>query len=106
MEIGWWCLLDLSPLGCLYPSFYIQAGRGYKEGNQVSYNMIPIRTLSLLAYFTYIPIDIIIYALGSVSWSSEIFWVVGRVIMDPSLGLLSPCEVVPWVLILVIKRCE
>jgi hypothetical protein len=27
--------------------------------------MIPIRTLSLLAYFTYILIDIIMYALGS-----------------------------------------
>jgi hypothetical protein len=27
--------------------------------------MIPIRNLSLLAYFTYIFIDIIIYALGS-----------------------------------------
>jgi hypothetical protein len=44
--------------GCLYRSFYIQGGQGYKEGNRVSYNMIPIRTLSLLAYFTYIFIDI------------------------------------------------
>jgi hypothetical protein len=54
-------------LECLYPSFYMQGGRGYKERNQVSYNMIPIKTLSLLAYFTYIFIDTIIYALGSTS---------------------------------------
>jgi hypothetical protein len=45
--------------------------------------------------------DIIIYALGSTSWSSGIFWMVGRVITDPSLGLPSPYEVVPEVLILV-----
>jgi hypothetical protein len=53
------------PLGCLYPSFYIQRGRGYKEGNRVGYNMIPIRTLSLLAYYTYISIDIIVYTLDN-----------------------------------------
>jgi hypothetical protein len=35
--------------------------------------MISIRTLSLLTYFTYIFIDIIIYALRSTSWSSKIF---------------------------------
>jgi hypothetical protein len=35
------------------------------EGNRVGYNMIPIKTISLLAYLTYIFIDIIIYALGS-----------------------------------------
>jgi hypothetical protein len=46
--------------------------------------MIPIRTISLLAYFTYIFIDIIIYALWSMPWSSRIFWTVGRVITDPS----------------------
>jgi hypothetical protein len=73
----------------------ISKGKGYKEGNQVGYDMIPIRTLSLLAYFTYISIDIIIYALGSTSWFSGIFWMVGRVVADPSLGLLSPYEVVP-----------
>jgi hypothetical protein len=97
-------LLDMSSLVShgvpvlllLYPR-----GKGYKEGNQVSYDMIPIRTLSLLAYFTYISIDIIIYALGSTSWFSGIFWMVGRVVADPSLGLLSPYEVVPQVLILV-----
>jgi hypothetical protein len=26
-------VVDLSLWGCLYPSFYIQGGRGYKEGN-------------------------------------------------------------------------
>jgi hypothetical protein len=63
--------------------------------------MIPIRTPSLLTYFTYISIDIIIYVLGSTSWSSEIFWMVGRAVKDLSLGLLSLCEVVPRVLILI-----
>jgi hypothetical protein len=42
------------------------------DGNRVSYNMILIRTLSLLAYFTYIFLDIVIYALGSTPWSSGI----------------------------------
>jgi hypothetical protein len=91
------------PWGCLYPSFYIQGRRGYKEGNRVGYNMILIRTPSLHAYFTYISLDIIIYALWSMPWSSGIFRMVGRVIMDPSLGLPSPCEVVPWVLILITR---
>jgi hypothetical protein len=59
--------------GGLYPSFGIQGGGGYKEGNRVGYNMIIIRTLSLLVYFTYIFIDIIIYALGSTPLSSRIF---------------------------------
>jgi hypothetical protein len=63
--------------------------------------MIPIRTLSLLAYFTYIFRDIVIYALESTSWSSGIFWMVGRVITDPSMGLPSPCEMIPQVLILI-----
>jgi hypothetical protein len=64
-------------VGCLYPSFYIQGERGYKEGNQVSYNMISIKILYLLDYYIYIFIDMIIYALGSMSWSSGIFWMVG-----------------------------
>jgi hypothetical protein len=59
-------------------------------------------TLSILAYFTYIFIDIIIYALGSTTWSSGIFWMVGRVIADPSLGLPSLFGVEPQVSILVI----
>jgi hypothetical protein len=49
----------------LYLSFYIQGGRGYNEGNRVGDNMILIKTLPLLAYFTYIFIDIIIYVLVS-----------------------------------------
>jgi hypothetical protein len=76
----------------LYPR-----GRGYKEGNQLSYNMILIWTLSLLAYFT----DIAIYVLWSMTWSSKIFRMVGRVVMDPSLNLPSIYGVVPWVPILV-----
>jgi hypothetical protein len=76
-------------------------GWACKEGNQVGYNMILIRTLSLPTYFTCIFIDIIIYALGSTPWSSGIFWMVGWVIADPSLGLLSLWRVVPWVPILV-----
>jgi hypothetical protein len=63
--------------------------------------MILIKTLSLLAYLTYIFIDIIIYALGSIPWSSGIFWMMGRVITNHSLGLLSLCGVVPWVPILI-----
>jgi hypothetical protein len=39
--------------------------------------MIPIRTLSLIAYFSYIFIDIIIYALESMPCSPGIFWMVG-----------------------------
>jgi hypothetical protein len=85
----------MSLWGCLYPSFYIQGGRGYKEGNRAGYNMISIKTLSLLAYFTYIFIDITIYSLESMPWSSRIFQMVGRVIADPSLGLLSLCREIP-----------
>jgi hypothetical protein len=79
----------------------LRVGCHNKEGKWVGYNMISIRTLSLLAYFTYISIDIIIYALVSMSWSSRIFWMVGRIIVDPSLCLLSVCGVVPRVQILV-----
>jgi hypothetical protein len=58
---------------CLYPSFYIQWGEVIRKVNRVGYNMIPIKTLSLLTFYTYILIDIIIYTLGSMPWSSEIF---------------------------------
>jgi hypothetical protein len=92
------------PLGVPLPLLLYPRGRGYKEGNRIGYNMIPIRTLSLLAYFTYILIDIIIYAWGSTPWSSGVFRMVGRVIVDPSLGLRSPCGVVPWVPILISKE--
>jgi hypothetical protein len=61
--------------------------------------MTPIITLYLFIYFTYISIDIIIYVFEGTSWPSKIFWMVDRVITDPSLDLLSPYEVVPWVLI-------
>jgi hypothetical protein len=63
--------------------------------------MIPIWTLSPLVYFTYIFIDIAIYALGSTPSSSKIFWMMGQVVADPSLCLPCPCEVVPRVPILI-----
>jgi hypothetical protein len=99
----WWLLfvgLVLTSSSCALvvpqPLLLYPRGRGYKEGNRVGYNMIPIKIVSMLAYFTYIFIDIIIYALGRTSWSFGIFWVA-----DPSLGLSSPCGVVPWVPILI-----
>jgi hypothetical protein len=60
-------------VGCRYPSIYIQGEQGYKEGNQVGYNMIPVKTLSLLAYLHIYFIDINIYALGNKPWSSRCF---------------------------------
>jgi hypothetical protein len=84
-------------LGVPLPLLLYQGGRGYKKGNRVGYNMISIRTLSLLTYFTYMTIC----ALGSSSWSFEIFSMMDRVISDLSLGHLSPWGVVPQVLILV-----
>jgi hypothetical protein len=93
------------PRGCLSPAFYIQGGLGYKDGYRVGYNMIPFRTPSLLAYFRCIFIDIIFYALRSMSWSSGIFNMVGRVIADPSLGLPSPYEVVPGYYSLATLEC-
>jgi hypothetical protein len=60
-------------LGVSLPVLFISKGVRLQEGNRVGYNIIPISILSILAYFTYIFIDIIIYALESTSWSSEIF---------------------------------
>jgi hypothetical protein len=106
-SLMWWLLIvrlvltsSSCPLGVPLPLLLYLRG-GYKKDNQVDYNMISIRNLSLLTYFTYIFIDIIIHILRSTSWSFEIFWMVGWVIADPSLGLSSPCGVVPWVPILV-----
>jgi hypothetical protein len=69
-QLMWWLLLvglvltsSLCPLGVPLPLLLYARGKGYKEGNRVNYSMIPTRTLSLLAYFTYIFIDTIIYAL-------------------------------------------
>jgi hypothetical protein len=53
--------------GVPLPLLLYLSGQVYKKGNRVSYDMILIRTLSLLIYFTYISIDIIIYALGNTS---------------------------------------
>jgi hypothetical protein len=63
------------PLGLPLPVLLYPRGLNYKEGNRVGYDMVPIRTLSLLACFTYISIDMISYALGTMSWSSGIFWI-------------------------------
>jgi hypothetical protein len=60
-------------------------------------NQNSISTYLFNIYYIYI----IIYTLGSKTCSSEIFQMVGRVIVDPSLGLLGPCRMVPRVLILV-----
>jgi hypothetical protein len=53
------------PLGVPLPLLLYPRGRGYKEGNRVGYNIISIRTLSLLTYFVNIFIDIRIYDLRS-----------------------------------------
>jgi hypothetical protein len=60
----------------------------YKEGNRVDYNMIPIMTLSLLTYFTYVFIDIII-CLGE---HTMVLW--NLLDSGPSLSgpLLGPSE--------------
>jgi hypothetical protein len=57
-QLMWWlCFLDLSrllirvTLEVPLPLLLYPRGRGHKEGNRVDYNMIPIMTLSLLAYF-------------------------------------------------------
>jgi hypothetical protein len=59
----------LFPLGMPLPLVLYTRGWGYKEGNRVGYNMISIRNLSLFAYFTYVSIDIAIYALGNTPFS-------------------------------------
>jgi hypothetical protein len=74
----------------LYPK-----GRGYKEDNRVGYNMISIRTLSLLTYFTYISIYIPIYAKGE---HVMVLWNLlddGSSHIRPLLAHLSPCGVIP-----------
>jgi hypothetical protein len=63
--------------------------------------MISIRTLSLLVYFTYIFIDISIYALGNTSYGPLYG---GQSPNGPSLGIPSLCGVVPRVPLLVTWR--
>jgi hypothetical protein len=98
MEIG---VAVVFCCGVPLPLLLYLRGVRLRGSNRVGYNMIPIRTLSLLVYFTYIFMDIIIYALESMPWSSGIFWMMGRVIADPSLGLSSLCGVVSRVPVLV-----
>jgi hypothetical protein len=70
-------LLVHVPLGVPLPLLLYPKGQSYKEGNRVSYNMITIRTLFLLTYYTYIFIDIATYVLGSTPWLIGNFWMVG-----------------------------
>jgi hypothetical protein len=105
LESGNWCCgcaCWTSPLGVHLSLLLYSKGRYYKEVNRVGYNMISIRTLPLLVYFIYIFIDIIIYILGSTPSSSEIFWMVDRVVVDPSLNFLSLCRLIPRLPILVV----
>jgi hypothetical protein len=94
------CLSDFSFGGVSTPPFISKRGDVTMKATE---SVTTWSTLSLLVYFTCTFIDIIIYALGSTPWSSRIFWIVGQVVADPSLGLLSLCGVVPWVPILVTK---
>jgi hypothetical protein len=63
------------------PSFYIQGDIDYKEGNYISYDMIPIKALFLLVYFTYISIYIAIYIMGNTLKPSGVFWKMGQVLV-------------------------
>jgi hypothetical protein len=67
------CFFFFPPFGVPLPLHLYQGGRVYNKINQVGYNMISIMTISLLAYFTHILIDIIIYAFERTTWSSKIF---------------------------------
>jgi hypothetical protein len=58
-------LSDLSSRGASTPPFIFRGGGEVTRKVTESYNMILIRILSLLAYFTYTFIDIIIYTLRS-----------------------------------------
>jgi hypothetical protein len=78
----------------LYP-----VGWCYEEDNWVSYNIILNMTLSLLIYIYIYRYNYL--CLRNTSWCSKISWIMGRVVMDPYLGLLSPYDVVTRVLILI-----
>jgi hypothetical protein len=91
---------DLSSRGASTPPFISKGDKVISKVTE-SVTIWSQSGLSLLAYFTYIFIDIIIYTLGSMPWSSKIFWMVGQLIADPSLGLPSLCGVVPCVPILI-----
>jgi hypothetical protein len=51
--------------GVALPLLLYPKGCGYKKDNRVGDNMISIKTLSLLDYYIYFSIDIIIYVLSS-----------------------------------------
>jgi hypothetical protein len=79
-------MLSFSSLGGASTPLFISKGASYKEGNRVGFNMTLIKTLFLLAYFTFASIDIAIYALGNTLRPSGVFWKMGRVLAGPSLG--------------------
>jgi hypothetical protein len=92
--------VELSPIECLYPSFYIQGGEVIRKVTE------SVTTWSQLKLYLYFLFYIYFHrynflCLGSTLWSSRIFWMVGRIEADLSLGLPGPCEMIPWVLILV-----
>jgi hypothetical protein len=87
-------------LGVPLPLLLYLRGRGVKESNRVGYNMIPIRTLSLLAYF----IDIYIY--NHLCLREHVMIIYNLLDGGPShseslLGLPSLYGVVSWVPILI-----
>jgi hypothetical protein len=51
--------------GVALPLLLYPKGCDYKKDNRVGDNMISVKTLSLLDYYIYFSIDIIIYALSS-----------------------------------------
>jgi hypothetical protein len=65
MTIGVAVVLRVPSLTVSLPLLLYPRGRSYKEINRVGYKIISIRTLSIITYFTYVFIDIIIYVLRS-----------------------------------------
>jgi hypothetical protein len=94
---GNWCCVEVVPWGASTPPF-ISKGAMLQEREpgwlQHDPNQDSISTCPFYIYFYR-------YNFLCLEEHVMVFWMVGRVIMDPSLGLLSPCEVVPRVLILV-----
>jgi hypothetical protein len=67
------------PLGVTVPLLLYQRGRGYKEGNHVGYNMIPIRTISIcLVYICFYR-----YSYLRLKGHVMAFWKMGRALGVP-----------------------
>jgi hypothetical protein len=80
----WWTCPDLSSRGAPTPPFI---SKGPEVIRKVT-KSVTTWSLSIL-YFTYIFIYIIIYTLRSTLRSSEIFWMVGWVVVNPLLDIPS-----------------